>query len=81
MVSGGDGTLSEATHQLAHRNVCLGVLPQGTANNFRDPNNFARSLSRPAAVRILVEGEVADVDLGLGIGQPEGASPRAIGSG
>jgi diacylglycerol kinase family enzyme len=38
VVGGGDGTLSEASHQLAHRDVCLGVLPLGTTNN------FARSL-------------------------------------
>jgi diacylglycerol kinase (ATP) len=41
VVGGGDGTLSEATHQLAHRDVCLGVLPLGTTNN------FARSLGLP----------------------------------
>jgi NAD kinase len=38
VVGGGDGTLSEAAHQLAHRDLCLGVLPRGTTNN------FARSL-------------------------------------
>jgi diacylglycerol kinase (ATP) len=62
VVGGGDGTLSEATHQLAHRDVCLGVLPLGTTNN------FARSLGLPlnlsGALRILTEGKVADVDLG-----------------
>lgn len=41
VVGGGDGTLSEASHQLAHRDVCLGVLPLGTTNN------FARSLGLP----------------------------------
>src|SRR5215218_1693727 len=62
VVGGGDGTLSEATHQLAHRDVCLGVLPLGTTNN------FARSLGLPldlsGALRILTKGKVADVDLG-----------------
>ena len=43
--------------------MCLGVLPLGTTNN------FARSLGLPlhlpsAALRILTEGKVADVDLG-----------------
>jgi diacylglycerol kinase (ATP) len=62
VVGGGDGTLSEAAHQLAHRDVCLGVLPLGTTNN------FARSLGLPlnlsGALRTLTEGKVADVDLG-----------------
>ncbi|TWF76513.1 YegS/Rv2252/BmrU family lipid kinase [Pseudonocardia hierapolitana] len=62
VVGGGDGTLSEASHQLAHRDVCLGVLPLGTTNN------FARSLGLPLnlskALRTLTEGKVADVDLG-----------------
>lgn len=62
VVGGGDGTLSEAAHQLAHRDVCLGALPLGTTNN------FARSLGLPLrlsdALRTLTEGKVADVDLG-----------------
>jgi hypothetical protein len=62
VVGGGDGTLSEATHQLAHRDVCLGVLPLGTTNN------FARSLGLPlnlsGALRTLTQGKVANVDLG-----------------
>jgi diacylglycerol kinase (ATP) len=67
VVGGGDGTLSEAGHQLAHRDVCLGVLPLGTTNN------FARSLGLPlnlsAALRTLTEGKVADVDLGHAAGR------------
>src|ERR671916_2256652 len=43
VVGGGDGTLSEAAHQLAHRDVCLGVVPLGTTNN------FARGLGLPLA--------------------------------
>src|ERR671910_3375 len=62
VVGGGDGTLSEATHQLAHRDVCLGVLPLGTTNNFA--RSLGLPLHLPAALRILVEGKVADVDLG-----------------
>jgi diacylglycerol kinase (ATP) len=67
VVGGGDGTLSEASHQLAHRDVCLGVLPLGTTNN------FARSLGLPLnlsdALRTLTEGVVADVDLGHAAGR------------
>jgi diacylglycerol kinase (ATP) len=62
VVGGGDGTLSEATHQLAHRDVCLGVLPLGTTNNFA--RSLGLPLRLPAALRILTEGKVADVDLG-----------------
>ena len=61
-VGGGDGTLSEATHQLAHRDVCLGVLPLGTTNNFA--RSLGLPLHLPAALHILTEGKVADVDLG-----------------
>ena len=62
VVGGGDGTLSEATHQLAHRDVCLGVLPLGTTNNFA--RSLGLPLHLPRALRILTEGKVADVDLG-----------------
>jgi diacylglycerol kinase (ATP) len=62
VVGGGDGTLSEAAHQLAHRDVCLGVLPLGTTNNLA--RSLGLPLHLPAAPRILTEGKVADVDLG-----------------
>src|SRR4051812_22945451 len=62
VVGGADGTLSEAANQLAHRNVCLGVLPLGTTNNFA--RSLGLPLHLPAALRILTEGKVADVDLG-----------------
>jgi YegS/Rv2252/BmrU family lipid kinase len=62
VVGGGDGTLSEATHQLAHRDVCLGVLPLGTTNNFA--RSLGLPLDLPGAQRTLTEGKVADVDLG-----------------
>jgi diacylglycerol kinase (ATP) len=62
VVGGGDGTLSEAAHQLAHRDLCLGVLPLGTTNNFA--RSLGLPLHLPAALHILTEGKVADVDLG-----------------
>ena len=62
VVGGGDGTLSEAAHQLAHRDLCLGVLPLGTTNNFA--RSLGLPLHLPAALQILTEGKVADVDLG-----------------
>jgi diacylglycerol kinase family enzyme len=55
VVGGGDGTRSEATHQLAHRDVCLGVLPFGTTNNFA--RSLGLPLHLPAALRILTEGK------------------------
>jgi YegS/Rv2252/BmrU family lipid kinase len=67
VVGGGDGTLSEAAHQLAHRDVCLGVLPLGTTNNFA--RSLGLPLELPEAVRTLTEGKVADVDLGHAAGR------------
>ncbi|GAA4219207.1 diacylglycerol/lipid kinase family protein [Actinocatenispora rupis] len=62
IAAGGDGTISEAARQLAHRDIALGLLPLGTTNN------FARTLTVPltvaGALDTLVHGVVADVDLG-----------------
>ncbi len=33
-VAGGDGTVSLAVQELAYSNKALGILPQGTFNNF-----------------------------------------------
>jgi diacylglycerol kinase (ATP) len=62
VVGGGDGTLSTAVDHLAHRDVALGVLPLGTAND------FARTLHIPsdlaAACQTVADGKVVDIDLG-----------------
>jgi YegS/Rv2252/BmrU family lipid kinase len=62
IVGGGDGTISSVVDHFAHTNVVFGVLPLGTANS------FARTLGIPldlaGAVNVLVNGKVADVDLG-----------------
>ncbi|MEQ4209271.1 lipid kinase [Actinopolymorpha sp. B17G11] len=62
IVGGGDGTLSTAVDHLAHRDVALGVLPLGTAND------FARTLQIPAdlaaACTTIADGKVVDIDLG-----------------
>ena len=62
IVGGGDGTISSVVDHFAYRNVVLGLLPLGTANS------FARTLSIPldltGAINVLVNGKVADVDLG-----------------
>ncbi|MFC4149600.1 diacylglycerol/lipid kinase family protein [Micromonospora mangrovi] len=63
VAGGGDGTIGTAARLLAHRDVALGLLPLGTTNN------FARTVGIPldldAAVAVLTDGTVIDVDLGL----------------
>ncbi len=62
IVGGGDGTLSTVASRLMHRNVTLGVLPLGTAND------FARTLGIPVnldgAAQVIASGNVRLVDLG-----------------
>ncbi|MER5334609.1 diacylglycerol kinase family protein [Micromonospora sp. NPDC002717] len=63
VAGGGDGTIGTAARLLAHRDIALGLLPLGTTNN------FARTVGIPldldAAVAVLTDGKVIDVDLGL----------------
>ncbi|MFF4808662.1 diacylglycerol/lipid kinase family protein [Micromonospora chersina] len=63
VAGGGDGTIGTAARLLAHRDMALGLLPLGTTNN------FARTVGVPldldAAVGLLIDGKVIDVDLGL----------------
>jgi YegS/Rv2252/BmrU family lipid kinase len=77
VVGGGDGTIAAAVSHLAHRDVALGVLPLGTTNN------FARTLELPMdtarAVRILVDGKVADVDVGWFAGTDDPDDPEGHG--
>jgi YegS/Rv2252/BmrU family lipid kinase len=62
VVGSGDGTIAAVVDHLAHSETVLGYLPLGTTNN------FARSLGLPlrleAAVEVIANGKVADVDLG-----------------
>lgn len=68
VLGGGDGTVSSCAGSLAGRDVVLGLLPTGTAND------FARTLSIPSrladACRVVLEGQVVDVDLGT-VGEGE----------
>src|SRR5215210_2410463 len=63
ILGGGDGSVSSVVDFLAHRDVTLGLLPLGTAND------FARTLGIPADVEQACEtiagGKIVDVDLGL----------------
>jgi YegS/Rv2252/BmrU family lipid kinase len=63
IVGGGDGTLRAVLPALARREVVLGILPLGTANN------FARSVGVPmdlvGAIDMIVDGKEVMVDLGL----------------
>jgi diacylglycerol kinase (ATP) len=62
IVGGGDGTLSSIALDLAETSTTLGVLPFGTGNA------FARDLAIPVdpleAVRTIIAGETAQVDVG-----------------
>jgi YegS/Rv2252/BmrU family lipid kinase len=64
VVGGGDGTMTHAVDELAHRESVMGVLPFGTGNS------FAQSLGIPlgdvaAAVAVIARGHVEHVDLGV----------------
>lgn len=61
-VAGGDGTVALAVQELAHRPTVLGILPQGTANNFATALRLPHDL--PSALRVLHDGVVRSVDLG-----------------
>jgi len=63
ILGGGDGSVSSVVDFLADRDVVLGLLPLGTAND------FARTLGIPedieGACETIAEGKIVDVDLGL----------------
>lgn len=61
-VAGGDGTITRAVQELAYTNTALGIIPQGTANNFATALRLPQDL--PSALRVLQEGIVREVDLG-----------------
>ena len=61
-VAGGDGTVGLAAQTLAHTGTALGILSQGTFNNFASALRVPHNL--PAALRMLRDGVVQEVDLG-----------------
>jgi YegS/Rv2252/BmrU family lipid kinase len=61
-VAGGDGTIALAVQETAHTDTVLGIIPQGTANNFASALRLPTDL--PSALRVLADGVVREVDLG-----------------
>jgi diacylglycerol kinase family enzyme len=62
VAAGGDGTVSAIAAALAGTDKVLGVLPVGTLNHFA--KDLRIPLDLEAAVRTIIEGEVAAVDVG-----------------
>jgi len=62
VAAGGDGTVSAVAAALAGTDKVLGVLPVGTLNHFAKDLHLPLDLGD--AVRTIVEGEVATVDVG-----------------
>lgn len=62
VVSGGDGTVACAVQEIAGTNTTLGILPQGTANNFAGALHLPQDL--PSALRVIKDGTPRDIDLG-----------------
>jgi YegS/Rv2252/BmrU family lipid kinase len=62
-VAGGDGTVALAVQEMVHTNSVLGILPQGTFNNFATALRLPQDL--PTAMRALLDGEERAVDVGL----------------
>lgn len=61
-IAGGDGTVRLAVQTLAHTGTALGILSQGTFNNFASALRVPHNL--PAGLRMLRDGIVKEVDLG-----------------
>lgn len=61
-IAGGDGTVHLAAQVLAYSKTALGIIPQGTANNFATALHLPLEL--PAALMVLGEGIIKEVDLG-----------------
>lgn len=67
IVGGGDGTFNTLIDLFVHRDVVLGILPLGTANNFARSMEIPMDL--PGAIDIITSGKVVDVDIGVINGQ------------
>jgi diacylglycerol kinase (ATP) len=63
LVGGGDGSLTSVVGCFAHTRAVLGVLPFGTGNSFAQSLGVDSSIE--GAVETIVDGCVAEVDLGV----------------
>ncbi|MDQ6826748.1 MAG: YegS/Rv2252/BmrU family lipid kinase [Candidatus Eremiobacteraeota bacterium] len=63
IVGGGDGAQTAVVGEFAHAPAVLGVLPLGTGNSFAQSLGIKPDLRD--AVRVLAEGRIAKVDLGM----------------
>jgi YegS/Rv2252/BmrU family lipid kinase len=62
VAGGGDGTINAVASELIDTGKVLGVLPLGTLNHFAKDLNIPLDLE--AAVRVIVEQNTADIDIG-----------------
>ncbi len=62
IVGGGDGTLNGIVDSLVEKQLPLGLLPLGTANDLA--RTLAIPLSIPEACRVIAEGYIKPIDLG-----------------
>ena len=62
IIGGGDGTISSVVDHFAYTRLVFGVLPLGTANSFACTLGIPLNLA--GAIDVLINGKVADVDLG-----------------
>ena len=62
VAAGGDGTINSVTSQLLNTKKALGILPLGTMNHFAKDLHIPLELE--AAVETIIEGHLANVDLG-----------------
>ncbi len=78
ILGGGDGSVSSTVDFLAEREVVLGLLPLGTAND------FARTLEIPPEVdkacETIARGKIVDIDLGL-VGENYYVNVASVGLG
>lgn len=58
---GGDGTVNEIINVIANKNIKLGIIPYGTANDLATLNNLPSKIDE--ACRIIVNGNFREIDL------------------
>lgn len=64
LVAGGDGSMTSVVGAFAHKESVLGVLPLGTGNSFAQTLGIAPP-TLELAVETIVDGAIAQVDLGI----------------